>query len=211
MVWIQIYEKSFVISYNVFCCRTWIQNFLGDSQNVLKCPKTRIVEEQKLFKNVVPHQPFTTREPGTTNVTIGAGTPDGAKKLLHFCRKNKITIGTYLMASFNFINSRVTVWNFTFFDFKLWLQKKLGNELRLDLDYNLRDRFPKKLGNTVVACYIGVGSISPKGRGWNHRRLILANQDFNQNQLISKKQLSMWRNESSPKLISSLKIKNLSW
>jgi len=51
---------------------------------------------------------------------------------------------------------------FIIFELQFWFKKKLGNELRLDLDYNLRDRFPKKLGNTVVACYIGVGSISPK-------------------------------------------------
>ena len=32
----------------------------------------------------------------------------------------------------------------------------------MDIVFNLRDRFPQKLGNTVVACYVGVGSIFPK-------------------------------------------------
>ena len=32
----------------------------------------------------------------------------------------------------------------------------------MDVDYNLRDRFPKKLGKTTVACYIGWPSLKPE-------------------------------------------------
>ncbi|CAG5111660.1 Oidioi.mRNA.OKI2018_I69.chr2.g5941.t1.cds [Oikopleura dioica] len=121
------------------------------SKEAIKNYKRKILTQQKEFKNVVPHQKFKERDPEymPTHVTIRKGTPDGLQKLLHFCRNNGITVGTYLMAAFNCALAQDKM-------------VKLGNELKMDIDFNLRDRFPQKLGNTVVACYIGVGSIVPK-------------------------------------------------
>jgi len=45
-------------------------------------------------------------------VTIGKGTPEASVKLLAFCRKHGITIGTYLTAAFAFINSKIMVKSF---------------------------------------------------------------------------------------------------
>ncbi|CAG5079584.1 Oidioi.mRNA.OKI2018_I69.PAR.g9288.t1.cds [Oikopleura dioica] len=94
--------------------------------------KEKVLAKQKEFKNIVPHHKNSRRQ----------------QKASSFLSKEWNHDWHFLMAAFNFVNSRVI--------------QKLGNELKMDIDYNLRDRFPQKLGNTVVACYIGLGSINPK-------------------------------------------------
>ena len=74
------------------------------------------------------------RKPVEYEVTCGSGSETGPKKLLEFCREHGITIGTYLIASIAFINSKMT--------------SDTSKDLKMDVDYNLRDRFPKKLGKT---------------------------------------------------------------
>ncbi|CBY22754.1 unnamed protein product [Oikopleura dioica] len=100
--------------------------------------------EAKTYKNVVPHVHFKKSRPKptkmATKVTLGVGTPEGSDRILKFCRRNGITIGTYLTAAFSFINSKIT--------------NEHNKDLRFGLDYNLRDRFPKKMGNTTVGLYI---------------------------------------------------------
>jgi len=109
------------------------------------------------FKNVVPHHKYEERpvkffksqsKPVQYEVTCGRGSLIAPKKLLDFCRENGITIGTFLIASISFINSKMT--------------GDISNNLKMDVDYNLRDRFPKKLGKTTVACYIGWPSLKPE-------------------------------------------------
>jgi len=69
--------------------------------------------EAKTYKNVVPHVHFKKSRPKptkmATKVTLGVGTPEGSDRILKFCRRNGITIGTYLTAAFSFINSKITV------------------------------------------------------------------------------------------------------
>ena len=82
--------------------------------------KKRVTAEKGAYRNVVPHTPFKNKRPKhvPTKVTLGKGTPEASKKLLAFCRRNGITIGTYLMAAFSFINSKITVSYFISFYFK---------------------------------------------------------------------------------------------
>lgn len=113
--------------------------------------------QAKAYKNVVPHVPFKKSRPKPskmpTKITLGVGTPEGSDKILKFCRKNGITIGTYLTAAFSFINSKITV---VFMKRKkfIFFKNEHSKDLRFGLDYNLRDRFPKKMGNTTVGLYI---------------------------------------------------------
>ena len=109
------------------------------------------------FNNVVPHHKYEERpvkffksesKPVEYEVTCGSGSATAPKKLLDFCREHGITIGTYLIASIAFINSKMT--------------GDTSKDLKMDVDYNLRDRFPKKLGKTTVACYIGWPSLKPE-------------------------------------------------
>jgi len=111
--------------------------------------KEKTVRDAKAFKNVVPRVQFEKARPkkSPTKVTIGKGTPEASEKLLAFCRKHGITIGTYLTAAFAFINSKI--------------MKEHCKELQFGLDYNLRDRFPRKLGNTTVATYISENTHRP--------------------------------------------------
>ncbi|CAG5110890.1 Oidioi.mRNA.OKI2018_I69.chr2.g5240.t1.cds [Oikopleura dioica] len=98
------------------------------------------------FKNTVPHELVENRN-GNAFLTTGFGTPEGAANLLKFCRANGITIGSFLAASVTFINAQMT--------------KTFNENFKLDVDYNLRDRFPKKIGNNTVSCYIGWPSLRP--------------------------------------------------
>lgn len=110
----------------------------------MRTVQNKMKAQAKTYKNVVPHVQFKKSRPKPskipTKITLGVGTPEGSDKILKFCRKNGITIGTYLTAAFAFINSKIT--------------NEHSKDLRFGLDYNLRDRFPKKMGNTTVGLYI---------------------------------------------------------
>jgi hypothetical protein len=88
-------------------------NRYSQDQNKEQSVQNKMKAQAKTYKNVVPHVPFKKSRPKPskmpTKITLGVGTPEGSDKILKFCRKNGITIGTYLTAAFAFINSKITV------------------------------------------------------------------------------------------------------
>ncbi|CBY12812.1 unnamed protein product [Oikopleura dioica] len=98
------------------------------------------------FKNTTPHSIEENRDSGAY-LTTGCGTPEGAENLLSYCRANGITIGSFLAAAVTFINAKLT--------------KTFNEDFKLDVDYNLRERFPEKIGNKIVSCFVGWPSLRP--------------------------------------------------
>jgi hypothetical protein len=109
------------------------------------------------FKNTAPHSLVGNRD-GGSDLTTGCGTPEGAANLLIYCRANGITIGSFLAASVTFINAQLTVSQLIQLNQEFY-QKTFNENFKLDVDYNLRDRFPDKIGNKIVSCFIGWPSL----------------------------------------------------
>jgi hypothetical protein len=105
--------------------------------------------------NWKPTLPFTTRQltndnsdagPGRHSMLYADGTVENLERLLSKCREQKVTVGAILAAATYFTVAKQQHKPSDLADFCF----------NLDMDVNLRKRFPEPLGNDHVGAYIGM-------------------------------------------------------